>query len=89
MRRLLAENVVKLVVMAAVIDILYVLLRDFGLEVISQHASTITYARKLAFLVSLAGLLAAVFFWLAFGALAVRLDDLFWKRQDPTDGDGR
>jgi hypothetical protein len=77
MKRYLSRNAIKLVAVAAAFDILYVLLRDFGIELMVTSEMTIAYTQKLVLLVSVVGVAASIFYWLASGAVVVLVYEIY------------
>lgn len=77
MVRFLADNVLKLVAMAAAIDVFYVLLRDFGVELMVWPEATIAYNQLIGRVVALVGVIDTAFYWLAFGAVAVCVERIY------------
>ncbi len=79
MKNFLAANVVKLIALAAIADLIAVLLREFGIEFFAQRVGTIAYAQKLAMLISVINALSVVLFWAAFAAVAVMVSSLYQR----------
>lgn len=74
----LRRNALKLVVAAAAFDLLYVVLRDFGYQLLDD-STILSYGAPLAGSVNLVGLLAGVFYWLATGAIVVLLYEIYQR----------
>ena len=77
MREFLLGNGVKIVVIAATVDILAALSNNFAAKLFLSLEISIEYSEKLATAIGLFQILATIMFWLAFAAVAVRIDAIY------------
>ena len=84
----LTRNAFKLTVLAAATDVLVYLLREFGLGfVLAIMDMTIANTEKLTTIMSVIGLAALMFWWLAFAAIVALLLELRRSRSVPSLSD--
>jgi hypothetical protein len=83
MRQFLLRNSFKIIIIAAVVDVLAAFLNQFAVRIIDRLEITINYGQTLGDWVFFYNVAATIFFWLAFAAAVAHLEVIYRGRPEP------
>ena len=82
MRDFLLQNGLRVIIIAAVIDILSSLINVFSARVLMLFDYSIEYSRILGDFITLVGIVASILYWLAMAAILVYLERIYFGKPD-------
>ena len=86
MRDFLLQNGFRIIIIAAVIDILSGLLNIFSGRILMLFTYSIEYSRILGDFISLVQIVATILYWLAMAAILVHLERIYFGKPDQQAG---